>query len=576
NFYPTYLRNTVLWPTIGNHDAYSAGATPYLNNFTLPQNAEAGGLPSGTENYYSFDYANIHLICLDSALSSRAIGGAMYLWAEADLQATTQDWIIAFFHHPPYTKGSHNSDVEGDLVEMRQNFNPLLEEHGVDLVLCGHSHGYERSFLLDGHYGGSTTFAETMKKDGGNGRTNGSGVYQKSLGTLAHQGTVYTVAGSSGQASSGSPYNHPAMYISMGVIGSTVIDVNSNRLDLTFLKADATAGDYFTILKTPAVLDTNPPAAPTALLATAVSSNRINLAWTDNAANEQGFKLERSTNGADFVEFITTGASVTSLPDIGLLPNKTYHYRIRAFNSSGDSAYSDTAQATTFAGPPPDLIVPAAITDLHIPLQPPSSSSRVLRWSAPGDDGNSGFNSGGTYDVRYSTSPINSNNWALATPATGEPSPSAPGTLESFTVPNLAPNQLYYFAMRTADEAANISELSNITNAMTLPAPDTTPPAAVTNLQVVGATSTSATLSWKAPGDDGNTGTAASYDVRYRTNAITSNNWSSSTLATGEPAPAVAGTTQSFAVTGLAAGRTYYFALRSADETTTNISELSN
>jgi hypothetical protein len=575
NFYPAYLQHTVLWPTIGNHDSYSGGT--YLNIFTLPQNAEAGGVPSGTENYYSFDYANIHFICLDSAMSSRAIGGAMYTWAEADLQATAQDWIIVFFHHPPYTKGSHNSDVEGDLIEMRQNFNPLLEEHGVDLVLCGHSHGYERSFLLDGHYGGSTTFAEAMKKDGGNGRTNGSGVYQKPSGTLAHQGTVYTVAGSSGQASSGNPYNHPAMYISMGVIGSTVIDVNSNRLDLTFLKADATAGDYFTILKAPAPPpDTNPPAAPTALLATAVSSNRINLSWTDHATNEQGFKLERSTNGTDFVEFITVAAGTTSFADIGLMPNGTYHYRVRAYNSSGDSAYANVAQATTFAGPPPDLIAPAAITNLDIPLQPPSFSSRVLRWSAPGDDGNSGFNAGGSYDVRYSTDPIDSNNWSLATQAAGEHAPGPPGALESFTVSNLAPNQLYYFAIRTSDEANNISELSNITNSMTLPAPDTTPPAAVTNLQITALNVTSATLSWKAPGDDGNVGTAASYDVRYRTNAITSNNWSTATLAVGEPAPAIAGTTQSFTVTGLAPNRTYYFALRSSDETTTNISQLSN
>src|SRR6185503_17129659 len=114
NFYPKYMQNNVLWPTIGNHDAASASAGPYLNIFTLPQNAEAGGVASGTERYYSFDYANIHFICLDSATSSRVIGGAMYAWAEADLQATTQDWIITFFHHPPYTKGTHNSDAEGD------------------------------------------------------------------------------------------------------------------------------------------------------------------------------------------------------------------------------------------------------------------------------------------------------------------------------------------------------------------------------------------------------------------------------------------------------------------------------
>ncbi len=61
-------------------------------------------------------------------------------WLRADLAATAQEWIIAYWHHPPYTKGSHDSDAEGDLVEVRENIVPILEDFGVDLVLCGHSH----------------------------------------------------------------------------------------------------------------------------------------------------------------------------------------------------------------------------------------------------------------------------------------------------------------------------------------------------------------------------------------------------------------------------------------------------
>ena len=66
--------------------------------------------------------------------------------------------MIAFCHHPPYTKGSHDSDADIELMEMRQNALPILEDAGVDLVLSGHSHSYERSFLIDGHYGTSSTF----------------------------------------------------------------------------------------------------------------------------------------------------------------------------------------------------------------------------------------------------------------------------------------------------------------------------------------------------------------------------------------------------------------------------------
>ncbi len=570
NTYPTYLRNTVLWPTIGNHDQATGNASPYLDIFTLPQNGQAGGVASGTERYYSFDYANVHFLCLDSASSARTTNGAMFTWARADLQATAQEWIIAFWHHPPYSKGSHNSDTESGLVEMRQNFNPLLEEYGVDLVLCGHSHGYERSFFLDGHYGNSITLTAAMKKDGGDGREDGNGVYQKEGDNIPHQGTVYTVAGSSGQTSSGS-YNHPAMYTSMEVLGSAVIDVLSNRLDLTFLQDDATVGDYFTIIKAPP--STNLPSGPTNLIATAIATNRITLSWTDSATNEQGFKMERSTNGVDFAQFGTVGAGVTNATNSGLLPNRTYHFRVRAYNVAGDSAYSDIAQATTFAMPVPDTTPPAAITNLIVSAV--TSNSATLSWTAPGDDGNNGTAT--SYDVRYRTNAITSNNWASSTLATGEPVPLLAGTTQSFTINGLVANRTYFFGIRTSDEVTNISQLSIIATVTTPPVfnGDATPPAAVTNLAVSAVTSNSVTLSWRAPGDDGNIGTAAGYDVRYRTNAITSNNWATSTLATNEPAPTPAGTTQFFIVDGLTPARTYFFAIRTSDETN-NISPLSN
>lgn len=107
------------------------------------------------------------------------------------------------------------------------------------------------------------------------------------------------------------------------------------------------------------------------------------------------------------------------------------------------------------------------------------------------------------------------------------------------------------------------------------PFADTTAPAAITNLGVSSTTSGSATISWTAPGDSGNTGTATSYDVRYSTSPITDANFASATLATGIPAPAIAGTAQSMTISGLSATTTYYFAIKTSDEVP-NQSAISN
>lgn len=363
NMYPTTLRQSVLWPTIGNHDTAQStnppATLPYFSIFTLPTNAQAGGVASGTEKYYSFDYANIHFICLDSMTSDRSPSGPMATWLRADLASSTRQWTIAFWHHPPYSKGSHNSDTESFLVEMRQNFLPILEEAGVDLVLAGHSHSYERSYLIDGHYGTSSTFTNAMKKDGGSGRADDTGAYNKAtLGPGSHEGAVYAVAGSSGQISGGL-LNHPAMFISLNNLGSMVLDVNGNTLDAKFLRENGEVWDYFRIVK--GAVAPVPPAAPTNLTATTVSSSQINLSWTDNANNENGFKVEQSTDGTNFTQIAMLGSNTVSFSATGLAASTTYFYRVVSFNDAGNSSFSNTASATTSGAPP---AVPAAPSNL--------------------------------------------------------------------------------------------------------------------------------------------------------------------------------------------------------------------
>jgi acid phosphatase type 7 len=178
NRYASLIRNAPMWSTIGNHDDTSTPtvpATPYHSIFHFPTAGECGGHPSGTERYYSFNHGNIHFICLDTntgANVSDTPGGTpgMVDWLKDDLMACSSDWIIVFLHQAPYSKGSHDSDVEYELKQPRIHIIPLLENHGVDLVLGGHSHGYERSVLINGHYGNSGTWnAATMRKWAGNG-----------------------------------------------------------------------------------------------------------------------------------------------------------------------------------------------------------------------------------------------------------------------------------------------------------------------------------------------------------------------------------------------------------------------
>jgi hypothetical protein len=254
------LRKSALWPCLGNHDAGSANSPSqsgvYYDIFTLPTQGQAGGVLSGTEAYYSFDYANVHFVCLDSADSDWSENGLMVRWLKTDLMMNHQDWLVAYCHHPPYTKGSHDSDKDKDsdarMRKMREVVLPLLEQYGLDLMLVGHSHAYERSFLLDGLYGNSTKINERVHfKSTKDGRADGTGIYVKpTRGPGAREGAVYVVAGSAGQISGGT-LQHPVMCLSLNVPGSLVLDFNGPRVDATFVDDKAQVRDYFTIVKGP-------------------------------------------------------------------------------------------------------------------------------------------------------------------------------------------------------------------------------------------------------------------------------------------------------------------------------------
>ena len=144
-----------------------ADGMPYLSIFSLPTVAESGGVASGTEQYYSVNYGNVHIVSLDSQVSARDPDqrATMKQWLEDDLASNNRDWTIVIFHHPPYSKGAnHDSDtadtgnggIDRPQWDMRNEFTPVFEEYGVDVVYSGHSHSYERSYYLRGSRAKST------------------------------------------------------------------------------------------------------------------------------------------------------------------------------------------------------------------------------------------------------------------------------------------------------------------------------------------------------------------------------------------------------------------------------------
>jgi hypothetical protein len=238
------LQNTPIFPAPGNHDGGSSSA--YWTIFDVPSQAQAGGYPSGSAHYYSLDYANIHFISMDPFNAATDVNSSMRAWLTNDLAATTQKWIIAYFHAPIYCKVFYDSDTLAQSVAMRQNFVPLLESRGVDLVISGHSHSLQRTYLLNGHYGLSSTFSETNKIDGGNGRVDGTGAYRKTNGV----GTVYMVAPTGCAITRNGTTTHPAcLYTINNTAGFIIIDINTNRLDFQMLTSSGSTADYFTILK---------------------------------------------------------------------------------------------------------------------------------------------------------------------------------------------------------------------------------------------------------------------------------------------------------------------------------------
>jgi hypothetical protein len=239
----------------------------------------------------------------------------------------------------------------------------------------------------------------------------------------------------------------------------------------------------------------------------------------------------------------------------GLPPEVVHLFGLTATDDAGNvSAVSNVASAASKGFPP------NAVSDLS--AHTPGLMTIDLQWTAPSDPPSNGAVD--VYEIRQSTSLITEANFDAAQAVLGTiPGPATPGTLQNMTVTGLTPNTLYYFALKSLDGGTHRSDISNVISFSTL---DNVEPDPVSNLTLQYFDDDTSDFLWTATGDDGNVGSATSFDLRYRTEPLTDANFGGAATVLGEPTPGPPGTVHRLVVDGLAPGTVYYFGVRVIDE----------
>jgi len=314
-----------LWyPVIGNHEISDDIANFFYLRDTmipsLPFIVDYG--PAGSVNStYSWDYGNAHFVSINCYWDGTTNAGADYAadgdipealrdWINADLVSSGQTHNFAFVHDPAYPDDRHVGDSLDQYPANRDAFVATLDNNNVLTLFCGHTHYYDHFTSAD----------------------------YPLLGNM-HQVTSAALRNLSGQD------------------GASITYVLIEGDSVTYKVYYSTTGYPFGLIEEWTMggeAPTEPPEAPSDLSATVISYAQINLEWTDNANNESGFEIERSTDGSGgpFTLLDTVGANTTTYADTGLIAESEYCYRVRAINVVGESDYTSVACEVTPEQPP--------------------------------------------------------------------------------------------------------------------------------------------------------------------------------------------------------------------------------
>jgi PKD repeat protein len=294
----------VLRPVPGNHEYQTSGASGYYNYF-----AEIGvGVGTPGQGWYSFNVGSWHFIGLNSSdgcskAVSCAKGSAQETWLANDLATNTQPCVAAYFHHPINTVGGRLHDLWQDLYD-----------HGVELALVGHNHGYAKI------------------------------VHRNAAGSVDPAGPGEIVVGTGGKSS--------------GVYGLLKMTLHPNGMDYNFVGSGTSdSGSLSCDGSTPPPPPPPPPSPPTAGFSSSLSGRTLTVSDTSTGA---------PTSWAwDFGDGATS--SVRNPPAHTYAVDGTYTVKLTATNAGGGTTTSKVIKVATSLPPTP----PADATPKPGPTQPP-------------------------------------------------------------------------------------------------------------------------------------------------------------------------------------------------------------
>jgi hypothetical protein len=292
-------------PTIGNHENLTPNSAGYFDYW------------DNIPHYFSVDVAGWHIVSLDSTgvFAQTTPSSEQYQWLDRDLSSSTADCTIAFFHHPRWSVGQ--SLGAGDADRMAHIWS-LLAEHGVDIVLNGHDHNYQRWQPLDA-----------------SGNVRAGAPTEFVIGSGGHGIQTFAATDSRLVRGFDSAPEH---------FGALRFELNRSGAAFQFVTIEGATLDSGSVSCSGAPSDESPPTTPTNLSATAPWARQVDLTWTSSTddVGVTGYDIYRND------QLIARAGPASVFSDTTVERGTTYEYRIRARDASGRvGGWSNTALVTT-------------------------------------------------------------------------------------------------------------------------------------------------------------------------------------------------------------------------------------